>query len=75
MDNIIENRKVRKTVFHVLAAALSVAGVWGLLEADQIEEVTKAIVALLGVGGAELAASNVPKSDEKPLEDSEGLGK
>ena len=68
MDNLISDRRLRKAVYHVLAAALGVAGVYGLLEADQTEEILKAIVALLGVGGAELAAGNTPSEKEKPSE-------
>lgn len=65
MDTIINDRRLRKAVYHVLAAALGVAGVYGLLEAEQTEEILKAITALLGVGGVELAAGNTPSEKEK----------
>lgn len=64
MDNIIKNRKTRKTVYHLLSALILIAGVWGFIEAEGVNQLLIALAALFGVSGNELAAVNVPKDAE-----------
>lgn len=62
MDNIIKDRRTRKTIYHLLAALIAIAGVWGFIEAEGVQQLLIALAALFGVGGNELAAKNVPGS-------------
>lgn len=63
MDSIIPNRKTRKTVYHLLSAAITIAGVWGVIEAEGVTQLTIALGTIFGVGGQEMAAKNVPASE------------
>lgn len=76
--NIIRDDRTRKTAYHAVAAILAGFGIWGVIDADQVDDYLQAAVLLLGTGGTELAAVNTPKcerlektttgkkSDEKP---------
>lgn len=67
MDHIIKNRKVRKTVYHVLAALVLIAGAWGFVEAEGVTQLLVALGTIFGIGGNELAAKNVPASEPAAL--------
>lgn len=64
----ITSDRGRRTVYHVAAAALAVAGIWGLVTAEEAENYIQALVLLLGAPVSELAATNTPKPD-KPKPD------
>lgn len=63
MDHIIPNRKTRKTIYHVLAALITIAGVWGFIEAEGVTQLLVALGTIFGLGGNEMAAKNVPASE------------
>ncbi len=62
--NIIRDDRTRQTAYHLVAALLAAAGIWGLIEADQADDYLQAAVLLLGTGGTELAAANTPKREQ-----------
>lgn len=63
MDNIIQNRKTRKSIYHIAAALITIAGVWGVIEAEGVTQLTIALGTIFGLGGQEMAAKNVPASE------------
>lgn len=63
MDNSIQNRKTRKSIYHIAAALIAIAGVWGVIEAEGVTQLTIALGTIFGVGGQEMAAKNVPASE------------
>jgi hypothetical protein len=60
MDNIIKDRRTRKTIYRVLEALILIAGIWGFIEAEGVAQWLAILATLFGVGGNELAAKNVP---------------
>lgn len=70
-NRVIESTRLRKTIYHIIAGALAIAGVWGFISAEEAEQYLQAAVLVLGVGGSELAATNTPKTERLEPTDTE----
>lgn len=62
---LIQDDKARETTYHVVTAALAIAGIWGVITAEQVADYGQAVLMLLGIGGTELAAANTPSRKAK----------
>lgn len=62
-NRVIGSERIRKSIYHGVAAVLAIAGVWGFISAEEAEQYLQAAVLILGVGGSELAATNTPKAE------------
>lgn len=59
----IASPKIRKSIYHLAAAGLAVASIYGLITAEEADQYLQAAVLILGTGGSELAATNTPKTE------------
>jgi len=64
MDRIIKDRKLRKAVYLVAVALLSLGTLYGLFTAETGAQIGQALALLLGVAPAALAAKNTPAREE-----------
>lgn len=60
----INSGKLRESIYHGTAALLAIAGIYGLISAEEAENYLQAAVLILGVAPAELAAVNTPARNE-----------
>lgn len=66
MDRIIKNPQTRRYIYGIVAAAIPILVIVGVISEDQVQLWLTFAAAVLGLGSAGLAAPNTPdKSDPK----------
>lgn len=60
----LEDPKVRRYLYHIVAAVLALLAGYGLLDLEDTAAWLAVAGAVLGVGGLELAAKNTPEREE-----------
>lgn len=65
MDRIIKNPQTRKYAYGIIAAAIPILVVLGVINEDQVQLWLNFAAAVLGFGAAGLAAPNTPGKGDK----------
>lgn len=65
MDRIIKNPQARRYIYGVVAAAIPILVIVGVISEDQVQLWLTFAAAVLGLGSAGLAAPNTPPKPDK----------
>lgn len=66
--SIIQDPAIRRYVYGVVAAAIPILLLVGLITPDFVTPILNVTAAILGLGTAALALPNTPKSAQPPIE-------